>query len=322
MKQTSSRTNKLLFLPLLLTGLLFLFHPVLSQEYIAGYTVAKEAVLRRIPTEYINKARSNFVIAYQHTSHGTHVSRGLYGLPDYKEGDKQLFAVSNSPSPGMLEIRDNDMEDYAPEGVDGRDISKADGAILQITRSYLDAPENADVNVLMWAWCNIIKLDVKRIYLDPMTSLISEYGEGGTKIGTGKGQRELPVIFIFMTGHALKNYNHKPLLAKDQAAKINAYCSTNSYYCLDYYSIDSHTMDDIYYEDSGDDSDSESYGGNFNLDWQNAHTLGEDYYENRFAPGRKAVPGSHNTQHITSNRKAYAMWWILARLAGWDGNIQ
>ncbi len=29
--------------------------------------------------------------------------------------------------------------------------------------------------------------------------------------------------------------------------------------------------------------------------------------------------GAHNSQHITANRKAYAMWWILARIAGWDG---
>jgi len=319
MKQTSKSTDKFIILPFLLLGLVFLFNPVLSQEYIAGHSVAKESVLRSIPVEYINKARSELVVAYQHTSHGTHVSRGMYGLPDYKPGDNQLYGISRTKSPGKLEFRDNTMEDYAQEGVDGRDISKADGGILQITRNFLDAPENASVNVVMWAWCNIIKLDVKGIYLDPMTTLISEYGEGGTKIGSAKGQRKVPVVFIYMTGHAYKNYNSKPLLAKDQAAIINKYCESNSQFCLDYYSIDTHTMDGVYYEDTGDDADSDTYGGNFNLDWQNAHTLGVDYFENRFNPGRKAVPGSHNTQHITSNRKAYAMWWILARIAGWDG---
>jgi cobalamin biosynthesis protein CobT len=52
--------------------------------FIAGHDVANETVLRNIPEEYINKAREEFHVAYQHTSHGTHVSRGVFGLIDYK----------------------------------------------------------------------------------------------------------------------------------------------------------------------------------------------------------------------------------------------
>ena len=78
-------------------------------------------------------------------------------------------------------------------------------------------------------------------------------------------------------------------------------------------------MDDIYYDDTGDDSDSDTYGGNFYVDWQNSHTLGEQYFENKRTPDGDVAFGDHNTQHITANRKAYAMWWILARIAGWSG---
>ena len=53
-----------------------------AQKYIADHSVATEEVLRSIPAGYIDKARNEFVISYQHTSHGTHVSRGMYGLPD------------------------------------------------------------------------------------------------------------------------------------------------------------------------------------------------------------------------------------------------
>ena len=77
-------------------------------------------------------------------------------------------------------------------------------------------------------------------------------------------------------------------------------------------------MDGNYWEDAGDDGNS-STGGNFYADWQNSHTLGEDYFENRSSPGGSVTCGAHNTQHITANRKAYAMWYILARIAGWDG---
>ena len=37
--------------------------------------------------------------------------------------------------------------------------------------------------------------------------------------------------------------------------------------------------------------------------------------------GGSVTYGAHNSQHITANRKAYAMWYILARIAGWDGTI-
>ena len=68
----------------LMPFLLLLSNQLYSQQYIADYAVAKEEVLRKIPAEFIHKARRELVVAYQHTSHGTHVSRGIYGLPDYK----------------------------------------------------------------------------------------------------------------------------------------------------------------------------------------------------------------------------------------------
>ncbi len=94
-------------------------------------------------------------------------------------------------------------------------------------------------------------------YLPGMDSLISEYGPGGTKIGTGEGQREIPVTFIFMTGHANKNANVGELNPKSQAELIIDHCNTNGYFCLDYYSIDTHDMDDNYWEDTGDNGNSD-----------------------------------------------------------------
>jgi hypothetical protein len=298
----------------------FLSGPAFSQNYIAGHHVARESVLRSIPEAYINAARTELVISYQHTSHGTHVSRGVFGLQDYKSGDNVLFGVSESPSAGLLEFRDNELENYAPAGVDAADLSRNETAFIQTTRNYLDAPENASVNVIMWAWCNIADHDVAGNYLPGMAALISEYGEGGSKIGTGQGQRELPVSFIFMTGHANRNANTGDGNPMEQAELIINYCKANAQFCLDYYSIDTHTMGNTYFEDTGDDGDSDDYGGNFYRDWQHAGSLGQDYYENKVEPGGRVDFGEHNTQHITANRKAYAFWWILARIAGWAGD--
>jgi hypothetical protein len=288
--------------------------------YIASYQVAQEAVVRSIPEEYINTARNTLHIAYQHTSHGTHVSYGLFGLQDYRDGDDVLFGVTNNdPTQGKLDFRDYAMGSYAAEGVDAADLSRNETAFIQATRNYLDDPDNSEINVVMWSWCSIGGHDVTGNYLPGMQTLINEYGKGGTKIGINTSQRQMPVTFIFMTGHAETNSNVGDGRPRNQADTIIGYCQAKGYFCLDYYGIDSHDMDDNYWEDAGDNGNSEDYGGNFYIDWEQEHKVGNGYYENKSTPGGSVTYGDHNTQHITANRKAYAMWWILAQIAGWDG---
>jgi hypothetical protein len=283
---------------------------------IADHTVALEEVLRSIPDEYINAARENLHVAYQHTSHGTHVSYGMFGLPGFKDGDATRFAISNNdPQPGKLDFRDYAMASYAEPGTDAADLSRNETAFIQATRNYLDDPGNAEINVVMWSWCNIAGHDVAQNYLPGMQTLINEYGPGGSKIGTGSGKRENSVTFIFMTGHANKDDNVGAGKPGDQAQIILDYCRENKFYCLDYYGIDTHDMEGNYWEDAGDDGNS-SAGGNFYADWQSSQTVGAGYFENRSSPGGSVTYGAHNTQHITANRKAYAMWYILASIVG------
>jgi hypothetical protein len=291
-----------------------------SHSTIAGHLIAKEYVLRQIPREYIDKARNTLHIAYQHTSHGTHVSRGLFGLPDFKDGDDALFGITNNAQEaGKLDFHDYAISSYAAPGEDAADLSRDETAFIQATRNFLDDAANADINVVMWSWCNIAGHDVATNYLPGMDLLISEYGKGGTKIGTGPGMRHTPVTFIFMTGHANTNSNTGDGRPKNQADLIIEHCKQSGQFCLDYYSIDTHDMGDTYWEDTGDDGNSAEYGGNFYADWQNEHNPGSDWYENKSSPGGSVSCGAHNSQHITANRKAYAMWWLMARIAGWDG---
>jgi len=270
---------------------------------VADHTIANEDILRSIPEEYIELARNELHIAYQHTSHGTHVSYGMFGLPAYKAGDEQLFAISNNnPQAGKLDFRDYALASYAEPGVDAADLSRNETAFIQATRNYLDDPGNSEINVLMWSWCNIAGHNVAGNYIPGMQTLINEYPS---------------VTFIFMTGHANRNDNVGDGKPKDQAELIISYCNENKFYCLDYYGIDTHDMDGNYWEDAGDDGNS-STGGNFYADWQNSHSVGSGYFENRSSPGGSVTYGAHNSQHITANRKAYAMWYILAKIVGWE----
>ncbi len=74
---------------------------------IAGASVALDSVLRTIPDSVLATIRSDFEVAYFHTSHGTHVSYGVFGLPDFKDGDDVKFAVSTTKETGKLYFRDN-----------------------------------------------------------------------------------------------------------------------------------------------------------------------------------------------------------------------
>jgi hypothetical protein len=310
--------------------------PVFSGGVVANHTIATEAMLRAIPVQYINAARTTLAVAYQHTSHGTHVTVGAYGLQDYKTGDATLFGVSNTRVANKLYFDDcyNTAGTPLGNGVidlsNGVDNDAVNPSFIVATRAYLDDAANADVNVVMWSWCSISGHTVQN-YLNGMQTLINEYGPGGSKIGTSTGQtRTTPVTFVFMTGHAEFDSNIGAGHPRDQAQLIIDYCATYGYLCLDYYNIDTHDMAGNYWEDTGDNGDSTLYGtatgsltSNFYQDWQNSHTLGTDWFENKAHPGdTTAVYGDHNTQHITANRKAYAFWWILARIAGWDGVSQ
>lgn len=292
-----------------------------AKGVVVGHELAKESALRTLLAAHIAAARKNLHIAYSHTSHGTHVSFGLYGLQGYKPGDETLYAVSTSAESGKLDFQDCAMS--SPYS----DLSQADAdwsRWVSEVEAYLDDAANAEVNVMMWSWCDITGHDVSGGYLPFMQTLIGAYGSGGTKIGTGVGKtRSTPVSFVFMTGHAYSD-NVGIKKPKNQADLITAYCAAHGYWCLDYYSIDSHDMDGTYYEDASDDSYSASAGKNFNQVWQDAHAEGTDWFYNQSVPGGTSTSdyGMHLSQHITANRKAYAMWYILAGIAAERGFAQ
>jgi hypothetical protein len=246
--------------------------------------------LNSIPSEWITTARQSLHIAYSHTSHGSQLIDGMTGLISFKG---QAYNWNNGGTGGAL-----DLHDYAMSG----DLGAPDRTTwAALTRTYLAA--NPDVNVIIWSWCgevsNATESDINT-YLNLMTALENDFRN---------------VKFVYMTGHLDGTGLSGNLNLRNE--QIRNYCKSNNKILYDFADIESYNPDGIYYGDrkANDACDYDKNGdgvleGNWATEWQNTHVLGTDWYS----------CSSQHSQPLNANRKAYAAWWLWARLAGWDGN--
>jgi len=223
-----------------------------EEEFVADHTVAKESILRQIPVWAINAAKDNLHIMYCGTSHSSQVRDGMYYLQSYKAGDDTLFAVTfdGDPVEGSLDI---DYRPTSPVNVySARDLSHdsidqyGQTDFYYMTIEYLDHPEHADVNVVMWSWCSIEGHDVQR-YIDNFDDLIEMYSAGGSKGRTA----ENAVTFVWMTGYARGSDGTDPDAVHSPYVNHQAivdHCNAYGYFCLDYWSHDTHDYetDELY----------------------------------------------------------------------------
>ena len=170
------------------------------------------------------------------------------------------------------------------------------------TQDYLDNPAHSDVNVIIWSWCGQVDdkyaagtLDSE--YLIPMSQLETDYPD---------------VTFVYMTGH-VDHWDDANNKAANQM--IRSYCINNEKVLYDFADIESYNPDGTFYEFPNDNCDYyESVSGpklgNWAIEWQNSHTEGVDWYN----------CSSAHSQPLNANLKAYATWWLWARLAGWPGS--
>lgn len=283
----------------------------LSGQIIIDHTCTN---INQIPVSVIEIAKDSLHIAYDHTSHGSQLITGMNPLDAFMGGDG-IYVWSEGGGSGVLDIDDY----FSPVGDLGSET-----AWSPATRTYLDNPSNADVNVIMWSWCDIYGHNIQG-YLDSMEVLISDYGPGGTKILDGT--RTVPVTFVFMTGHtnAGLTENEWTFNANNQ---IRQHCIANSRVLYDFFDIECYDPDGTYFGDGEAEAvDYGTYNGNHDLEddcsydstetargnwattWQSTHTEGVDWY---------SCTALHS-KPLNGNLKAYACWWMFSRLAGWIG---
>ncbi|MEW6072550.1 MAG: hypothetical protein AB1726_08160 [Planctomycetota bacterium] len=247
--------------------------------------------LPEVPAAGIDQAKANLHIAYGHTSHGSQITTGMEGLVGFTGGcGGPQFAWNNGGTNGAL-----DLDDYAMPG----DLTYFPQWVDE-TRAYLNDPKNADVNVVLWAWCESLTWyttdDLRDRYIVPMVQLELDYPW---------------VRFVYMTGHV--DVRHKANVeARNQ--EIRTFCRNFGKVLYDFADIESYDPDGRYFAYA--DEDCSYYArngttllGNWAIAWQDSHVLGVDWYQ----------CAALHSQPLNANRKAYAAWWLWARLAGWPG---
>jgi hypothetical protein len=248
--------------------------------------------LADIPAESINQAKTSLHIAYGHTSHGSQLVDGMTGLYNWKGS---LYAFNNGGTGDALDLRDTPFSGAYDLGNPDRT------SWASATRTYLNA--NPDINVVIWSWCGQVSSATEadiNTYLSLMSGLETDYP--GVK-------------FVYMTGHLDGNGLTENLHLRNE--QIRNYCRDNNKILYDFEDIESYNPDGTYFGDKipndACDYDSNNDGtqdANWAIQWQNAHTLGVDWFDCSAA----------HSQPLNGNLKAYAAWWLWARLAGWSGN--
>ncbi len=241
--------------------------------------------ISKVPVRWISKAGKQFRVWYGHTSHGSQITSGMSII------NKGIFRFNTTGKDGALSYQETS----------GDLGHRGDMRWMKKTRDQLSRPGN-DVNVVIWSWCGGCSDNTEKginSYLQAMTELESEYFD---------------VIFIYMTGH-LDGSGVDGNLNKCNN-QIRKYCKTHKKVLFDFADIESFDPDgnsflqrranDGCLYDRNDDGRRDA---NWCDEWIAKHP---DH-------GIALPESASHTRPLNAALKGRAFWWMMAKLAGWNG---
>ena len=292
MKTQSARSKQtaMIILFMTATALCIPSTSVAQQSLVIDHRCTK---VEAIPAYWLEQAKL-LTFHYAHTSHGSQIISGLGVLegqqPDFSVAVRESSSEGLPPveNPPALRIYDgNPPETYIEPG----DYwSTTDGC--NRTR---DVASTGSYRYSMWSWCgqqSSNSVATTQAYLDTLAGFETEF----------------PAMrFILMTGHTDGSGVAGTLNQRND--QVRAYAQANGMVLFDFADIEAHDPDWKDYLPLGCNDNGDYSGGNWPTQWCTAHP-GDDLC---------ASCSCAHSQPIICNLKGRAFWWMMARLAGWEG---